>query len=96
MFAPARPETVFHLAARIDVRFSVEDPSGGAASNGTGAINVLQAGTNDRREAHGQLLHRRAVYGAPEVLPTPEVHPIRSRGRPKSTCEGLRAILTGL
>jgi UDP-glucose 4-epimerase len=38
-----RPEVVFHLAAQVDVRRSVEDPVTDAAINVLGTINVLEA-----------------------------------------------------
>src|SRR4051794_2477149 len=39
----AQPETIFHLAAQIDVRKSMEDTPNDAAINITGTINVLDA-----------------------------------------------------
>ena len=44
----ARPETIFHLAAQIDVRKSVADPAHDSAINVGGTINVLRAA-----QAHG-------------------------------------------
>ena len=41
--AETRPELVFHLAAQIDVRKSVEDPAFDAAVNVGGTANVLEA-----------------------------------------------------
>ena len=43
VFAAARPETVFHLAAQADVRVSVERPDEDAAVNVLGTIRVLEA-----------------------------------------------------
>src|SRR5947209_7689293 len=43
LFAAARPEVVFHLAAQIDVRHSVARPASDAASNVLGTIAVLEA-----------------------------------------------------
>src|ERR1700733_4873893 len=43
IFAAARPEIVFHLAAQIDVRHSVEHPAQDANSNVLGTIAVLEA-----------------------------------------------------
>ena len=43
VFAAARPEVVFHLAAQIDVRVSVADPALDARSNVLGTLNVLEA-----------------------------------------------------
>src|ERR1044072_8243140 len=41
--ARARPEVVFHLAAQIDVRKSLEDPAFDAAVNVGGTANLLEA-----------------------------------------------------
>src|SRR5688572_14892526 len=38
-----RPDTVFHLAAQIDVPYSMADPAADAAINVVGSINVFTA-----------------------------------------------------
>jgi UDP-glucose 4-epimerase len=91
VFAEVRPEIVFHLAAQIDVRHSVEDPAADAGSNVLGAINVLAA-------AHGHGVRRivntstgGGLYGDAELLPTPEDHPVRPLapyGQSKHAAEG--------
>jgi UDP-glucose 4-epimerase len=43
LFSDVRPETVFHLAAQIDVRASVADPVADAHANVIGTIRVLEA-----------------------------------------------------
>jgi UDP-glucose 4-epimerase len=43
VFASARPQRVFHLAAQTSVRASVDDPAGDATVNVLGTINVLEA-----------------------------------------------------
>ncbi len=43
VFAQARPEVVFHLAAQIDVRASVADPIADAHTNVLGTLQVLEA-----------------------------------------------------
>jgi UDP-glucose 4-epimerase len=43
LVAEERPEVVFHLAAQIDVRRSVEDPAFDAAVNVGGTANLLEA-----------------------------------------------------
>src|SRR6266540_5383738 len=42
VLAAARPEIVFHLAAQIDVRKSIDDPAWDASINVGGTINVLE------------------------------------------------------
>ena len=59
VFAAARPDIVFHLAAQIDVRKSIEDPAWDAGVNVVGTINVLEAARAGRRQARGQHLDRR-------------------------------------
>ena len=43
IFARVKPELVFHLAAQIDVRHSVDDPAATRTSNVLGTIAVLEA-----------------------------------------------------
>ncbi len=102
IFAAARPELVFHLAAQIDVRYSVEHPAADATSNILGTIAVLEAA---RRAGARRLVNTSTgggLYGEAELLPTPEDHPIRPLapyGQAKLAAEGyceLYASLHGL
>jgi UDP-glucose 4-epimerase len=100
--AAAQPELVFHLAAQIDVRHSVEHPADDANSNVLGTINVLAAAlaTGARRFVFTST--GGGLYGDADVLPTPEDHPIRPLapyGQSKYAAEGyceLYARLHGL
>jgi UDP-glucose 4-epimerase len=77
VFEAVRPEVIFHLAAQIDVRYSVEDPVEDAVTNVLGMIRVLDAA---RAAGARRLVYSStggALYGATDVLPTPEDHPIR-------------------
>jgi UDP-glucose 4-epimerase len=78
VFADSRPELVFHLAAQIDVRKSVEDPYFDAAVNVGGTANVLDAArvTGSRRVIF--ISTGGALYGegADKRLPLPESTPI--------------------
>ncbi len=53
------PTAVFHLAAQIDVRKSIEDPAWDAGINVVGTINVLEAARASDVRAAGQHLDRR-------------------------------------
>jgi UDP-glucose 4-epimerase len=77
LFAVVRPELVFHMAAQIDVRYSVEHPAGDAASNVLGTIAVLEGArqTGARRVVNTST--GGGLYGDAEQLPTPEDYPIR-------------------
>ncbi len=72
-----RPHAVFHLAAQMDVRRSVEDPAFDAQSNILGFLNVLEA---CRRAKVKKVLFSStggAIYGEQDVFPAPEGHPTR-------------------
>jgi UDP-glucose 4-epimerase len=72
----ARPEVVFHLAAQIDVRRSVSDPSLDALVNIGGTAAVLEA-ARDAGTRRLVLASTAGVYGEPAELPTAEDAPIR-------------------
>jgi UDP-glucose 4-epimerase len=91
VFDRVRPEVVFHLAAQIDVRTSVEDPSGDAAANVMGTIAVLDAAraTGARRVVNSST--GGGLYGEAELLPTPEEYrpqPLAPYGQSKYAAEG--------
>jgi UDP-glucose 4-epimerase len=74
-FREAGPDVVFHLAAQIDVRRSVADPSTDAHVNVGGTASVLEAAR--RSGARRVILASTAgVYGDPDQVPTPEVAPV--------------------
>lgn len=70
--AGCNPEVVFHLAAQIDVRKSVEDPQHDAHNNVLGTINLLEA---CRRAQVPRIVYAASGgsrYGAPATLPATE------------------------
>ncbi|MBS1889250.1 MAG: GDP-mannose 4,6-dehydratase [Actinobacteria bacterium] len=93
LFAEGRPELVFHLAAQIDVRKSVEDPFFDAAVNVGGTANVLEAA---RAAGVGRVIFIStggALYGegADKQLPLPEstpIAPLSGYGQSKYAAEG--------
>lgn len=86
----ARPDRVFHLAAQIDVRRSIEDPAFDATVNVVGTINVLDAAL---RHGVGRVINTStggAIYGAADVIPTPEAadeRPMAAYGTSKLCAE---------
>jgi UDP-glucose 4-epimerase len=77
LVASARPDIVFHLAAQIDVRKSIEDPAWDAGINVGGTINVLDAA---RRAGVARVVNTStggAIYGDVDTIPTPESTPAR-------------------
>jgi UDP-glucose 4-epimerase len=72
-----RPDIVFHLAAQIDVRKSIEDPAWDASINVGGTINVLEAA---RLAGVSRVVNTStggAIYGEDARTPTPETEPPR-------------------
>ncbi|HXG77383.1 MAG TPA: NAD-dependent epimerase/dehydratase family protein [Gaiellaceae bacterium] len=76
VFADARPEAVFHLAAQADVRVSVERPAEDAEVNVLGTVRVLEAA-----RAHGaQVVFSStggAIYGECDAGPAREDAPLQ-------------------
>jgi UDP-glucose 4-epimerase len=102
VFAEARPQLVFHLAAQIDVRRSVADPAADADVNVLGAINVLVAAREHGARRVVNTSTGGGLYGDAELLPTPEdspINPLAPYGQSKLAAEGyfeLYARLFGL
>ncbi|MGI8595349.1 MAG: NAD-dependent epimerase/dehydratase family protein [Solirubrobacteraceae bacterium] len=89
--AHERPDAVFHLAAQIDVRRSVESPALDARVNVEGTINLLDAalGAGARRFLYAST--GGAIYGEAGRVPTPEdapVTPLSPYGQGKLAAEG--------
>jgi UDP-glucose 4-epimerase len=89
------PESVFHLAAQIDIRRSMADPGFDARLNVVGTVNVLEAAS---RASASRLLFTStggAIYGEgddrPEDLPfaeTARCEPFSVYGQSKLAAEG--------
>jgi UDP-glucose 4-epimerase len=91
VFAQVRPRVVFHLAAQIDVRRSVEDPAFDADVNVGGAISVLSAAREFGAARVVNTSTGGGLYGDADRLPTPEdhpVHPLAPYGQSKYAAEG--------
>jgi UDP-glucose 4-epimerase len=91
------PATVFHLAAQIDVRKSLDDPAFDAAVNVGGTANVLDAA---RAAGTGRVVFVStggAIYGEGEgkALPLDEsapIEPFSAYGQSKFAAEGYLAL----
>jgi len=97
LFAEKQPETVFHLAAQIDVRKSLEDPAFDASINVGGTANVMEAA---RGAGTGRVVFVStggAIYGEGEgqQLPLDEstaIAPFSAYGQSKFAAEGYLAL----
>lgn len=99
IFDAARPEVVFHLAAQIDVRHSVERPADDATANVLGTIGVLEAARTVGARRVVNASTGGGLYGNADVLPTAEGHPIRPLapyGQGKYAAEGYCELYTRL
>lgn len=72
IIAQAKPEVIFHLAAQISVRHSVDKPEFDATVNVVGTIRLAEAA-----RTHGvrKIVHTSSggsIYGTPPVFPTGE------------------------
>lgn len=76
LFDRYEPQTVFHLAAQVDVRRSVEEPIADASANLLGSINVFTASVAAGAE-RVIFTSSAARFGEPDVIPTPEGAPTR-------------------
>lgn len=71
-----RPEVIFHLAAQIDVRKSVEDPLLDARTNILATINLAEAA---RKAGVRKIVHTSSggsIYGTPSEFPVDESFPV--------------------
>ena len=93
-----QPEVVYHLAAQIDVRWSVQDPSTDAHQNVGGTAAALEAARHAgvRRFV---LASTAGVYGDPDRLPVDEetpLAPLSPYGAGKAAAESYLALFSRL
>jgi len=75
LFATEKFDFVFHLAAQMDVRKSVENPIFDAQTNILGGINILE---NCKNFGVKKIIFSStggATYGEADIVPTPEDYP---------------------
>ncbi|HEX5926551.1 MAG TPA: NAD-dependent epimerase/dehydratase family protein [Baekduia sp.] len=84
------PDVIYHLAAQIDVRKSIEDPAFDASVNVVGTINVLEAA---RQAGVGRVVNTStggAIYGDADTIPSDETTvplPMAAYGQSKFCAE---------
>jgi UDP-glucose 4-epimerase len=95
--ADRRPEAIFHLAAQIDVRKSLEDPAFDASINVGGTANLLDAASGAGTGRVVFVSTGGAIYGegAGKQLPLDEtapIEPLSAYGQSKYAAEGYLAL----
>jgi UDP-glucose 4-epimerase len=90
LVADIAPDVIYHLAAQIDVRRSIEDPAFDASVNVVGTINVLEAA---RLAGVGRVVNTStggAIYGDANTIPSDETTtalPMAAYGQSKFCAE---------
>ena len=77
IFKKEKPEIVFHYAAQIDIRKSVENPAESARTNILGSLNIIENCKNFSIKKIVFASTGGAIYGEAEIIPTPENYPPR-------------------
>jgi UDP-glucose 4-epimerase len=72
-----KPAAIFHLAAQVSVRLSVEDPETDASINILGSINLLKAAAEAKVKKVIFSSTGGAIYGEQDYFPADEEHPSR-------------------
>jgi len=74
IFEQGKFDMVFHMAAQMDVRKSVQNPANDAEINIIGGINLLQAATKNKVKKFVFSSTGGAIYGEQEEFPASESH----------------------
>jgi GDP-4-dehydro-6-deoxy-D-mannose reductase len=91
----ARPDVVYHLAARAHVGESWEDPASFLRDNLAMALNVLEAVRLEAPRATVVAVSSGELYGAPVALPVTEDAPLRPQN-PYAVSKTSADLLAGL
>ena len=75
IFKKEKPEIIFHYAAQIDVRKSVENPVEDAKINILGTLNILENCKKYKVKKFIFASTGGAIYGETDIIPTSETHP---------------------
>jgi GDP-4-dehydro-6-deoxy-D-mannose reductase len=92
--AGARPDVVYHLAARAHVGESWSNPAGTLHDNVAMTLNVLEAVRAEAPEATVVAVASGEVYGPPERLPVDESAPLRPQN-PYAVSKASSDLLAG-
>lgn len=74
VFEKEKPEIVYHLAAQINIRKSIDNPAEDAKINIIGTLNLLNLCVKHKIAQFIFSSTGGAIYGDTKVIPTPESH----------------------
>jgi GDP-4-dehydro-6-deoxy-D-mannose reductase len=92
--ADARPDVVYHLAAKASVGRSWEDPRRALTENVAMTLNVLEAARHEAPRARVVVVGTGEVYGPPERLPVAEDAPLHPQN-PYAVSKASAELLAG-
>ncbi|MDA2921972.1 NAD-dependent epimerase/dehydratase family protein [Patescibacteria group bacterium AH-259-L07] len=75
IFKKEKPEVIFHVAAQINLKKSIEDPFLDADINILGSLNLLECCKKYGVKKFIFSSSGGAIYGEAKIIPTPEEHP---------------------
>jgi UDP-glucose 4-epimerase len=90
LFERERPDVVFHLAAQVDVRISVDRPAYDLRTNVEGTLNLLEAARLAESRRFVLASTGGGIYGEVDEIPTPETvapQPMAPYGQSKFCAE---------
>src|SRR3954464_7023699 len=94
LIADARPDVVYHLAARAHVGESWADPLGTLADNVAMTANVLEAARSEAPDCVVVSIGSGEEYGPPVTVPTTEDAPLRPQN-PYAVSKASSGLLAG-
>jgi len=72
LISKVSPDIIFHMAGRVDFRWSLQEPVRDLLLHAQGLLNVLEAARNLNPLPHIIFASSSAIFGNAKVVPTPE------------------------
>lgn len=66
------PDVIYHMAGKVDFRWSLQEPVQDILLHAIGTLNVLEAARNLNPQPHVIYASSSAIFGKAKIIPTPE------------------------